>query len=69
MPEQTDEQRAIQLAIGQERITRAFNNAVRCLRAMNQPEEDINLLIGIYKDIMKPAEPKPEDVGTMPEEQ
>ena len=61
MPEQTEEQRAVQLAIGQERITRAFNNAVRCLRAMNQPEEDANLLIGIYKDIMKPAEPKAAD--------
>jgi hypothetical protein len=61
MPEPTEEQRAIQLAIGQERIRRAFNTAITCMQKMNQPEEDINLLIGIYKDIMKPAEPKTDD--------
>lgn len=61
MPEQTDEQRAVQFAIGQERIRRAFTTAITCMQKMNQPEEDINLLIGVYKDIMKPAEPKPEE--------
>jgi hypothetical protein len=60
MPEPTPEQIAITLALGNERIRRAFNSAVASMRKFERDEEDINLIISVYKDIMKPAEPKEE---------